>query len=132
MLENRFRLDWLYSFFKGSVWECNAEFHSFTDYKPGNFTSLTTYHCTTPTKLKIVLKKFQSGQSFNFEGVPSDFVSLIPSFFCAQAWTACYYQHHDCDILVQLLFFHSHPSEPQALCITQINFYLLGYGTSSC
>jgi len=48
---------------------------------------------------------FPSGQSFNFEGVPSDFVSIIPSFFSAQAWSACDYQQHDRDLLVQVLFF---------------------------
>ena len=48
---------------------------------------------------------FPSGQSFNFEGVPSDFISIIPSFFSAQAWSACYYQQHDRDLLVQVLFF---------------------------
>ena len=54
MLENRYRLDWLYSFFKGAVFQCSAEFHSCTDYKPGNFHQLLTYH----------YKKFHPKQTF--------------------------------------------------------------------
>ena len=55
--------------------------------------------------LLTFLLNFPSGQSFNFEGVPSDFISIIPSFFSAQSWSACYYQQHDRDLLVQVLFF---------------------------
>ena len=62
-----------------------------------------SYSTDCVTVRSSIINFFISGTLYNFEGVTPDFLSIIPPFKSPLAWNACYFVHHDKEILVQVL-----------------------------